>query len=76
MGEVLRFYASVAEVSILHRYDVMSVGDQLLIFQDNIGGSSSRAEMLVDEASVEISLCYTVTTFHTKHAYDACHRTA
>lgn len=43
---------SVAEVSILRGYDDMSLGDQLLIFQDNIAVSSSRAEMPMDEASV------------------------
>jgi len=43
---------SVAEVSILHGYDDMSLGDQLLVFQDNAAVLSSRAEMPMDEASV------------------------
>jgi hypothetical protein len=43
---------SVAEVSIVHGYDDMSLGYQLLIFQDKIAVSSSRAEMPMDEASV------------------------
>ena len=58
---------SVAEVSILCGYDDVSLGDQLLIFQDNIAVSSSTAEMPMDEASVEISLGCTAATFRSKH---------